>query len=114
MDSHLDTSTVFVSADFELHLTLIRATQNSLIPKLLDSIIDLLTEKRKSTCYVDPSPQRGQQHHIKSLDAVFRRDASTAPRNMKKHLQQIREDGEKLARCNRSGHVAAGVSTILL
>ncbi len=94
MDTALDNVEVFVEADLDFHLALAEATQNPIIPILMDSIIDLLREQRKRIGLVDGGLQRGQFHHKKILDAVMRRDAQAARQTMQDHLGQVRKDSK--------------------
>ena len=73
---------------------LAEATQNPIIPILMDSIIDLLREQRKRTGLTKGGLQRGQIHHKKILDAVARHDAETAHQAMQDHLKQVRKDSK--------------------
>jgi len=94
MDTALDNVDVFVEADLDFHLALAEATQNPIIPILMDSIIDLLREQRKRTGLTKGGLQRGQIHHKKILDAVARHDAETAHQAMQDHLKQVRKDSK--------------------
>jgi GntR family transcriptional repressor for pyruvate dehydrogenase complex len=92
MDTALDNADVFVEADLDFHLALAEATQNPIIPILMDSIIDLLREQRKRTGNVEGGLARGQYHHKIILEAVVKRDPQAARQAMQNHLQQVRED----------------------
>lgn len=92
MDTALDNVEIFVEADLDFHLALAEATQNPIIPSLMDSIIDLLREQRKRTGNVEGGLARGQYHHKKILEAVIQRDPQAARKAMQDHLQQVRED----------------------
>jgi len=94
MDTALDNVEVFVEADLDFHLALAEATQNPLIPILMDSVIDLLREQRKRIGLVDGGLQRGQFHHKKILEAVIRRDSQAARQSMQDHLEQVRNDSK--------------------
>ncbi len=85
-------SDAFVEADLDFHLALAEATQNPIIPALMDSVIDLLREQRKRTGNVSGGLARGQYHHKIILDAVIKRDPDAARQAMQDHLQQVRED----------------------
>jgi GntR family transcriptional repressor for pyruvate dehydrogenase complex len=85
-------SEAFVEADLDFHLALAEATQNPIIPALMDSVIDLLREQRKRTGNVSGGLARGQYHHKIILDAVIKRDPEAARQAMQNHLQQVRED----------------------
>ncbi len=93
MDATLDDADAFIEADLGFHLALARATQNVLIPTLIDPIVDLLREHRKRIFLVNGAA-RGQFHHKRILDAVVRRDAEAARQAMRAHLAQVRKDGE--------------------
>ena len=92
METALDNADVFVEADLDFHLALAEATQNPVIPALMDSIIDLLREQRKQTGNVEGGLARGQYHHKNILEAVTQRDSQAARQAMQDHLQQVRED----------------------
>ena len=94
METALDNVDVFAEADLDFHLALAEATQNPIIPVLVDSIIDLLREQRKRIGLVNGGLQRGQSHHKKILDAVIRRDPQAARQAMQDHLEQVRTDSE--------------------
>jgi GntR family transcriptional repressor for pyruvate dehydrogenase complex len=94
MDKALDDADVFVEADLDFHLALAQATQNPIIPILLDPIIDLLREHRKRIALVKGGLERGQFHHKRILDALVRRDPQGARQAMHSHLQQVRADSE--------------------
>lgn len=94
MDTALDNVEVFVEADLDFHLALAEATQNPIIPILMDSIIDVLREDRKRTGLVSGGLQRGQSHHKKILDAVIHRDPQAARQAMRDHLKQVRDDSK--------------------
>lgn len=93
MDQSLQDVETFIEADLDFHLTLAEATQNDLIPTLLDSIIELLREDRKSIfLHVEGGASRGQFHHKRILDAIAAHDAERARAEMRAHLEQIRAD----------------------
>ena len=94
MDMALDNVEVFVEADLDFHLALAQATQNPIIPILMNSIIDMLREQRKRIALVGGGLVRGQYHHKKILDAVMRHDPKTARSAMQQHLGQVRKDSE--------------------
>jgi GntR family transcriptional repressor for pyruvate dehydrogenase complex len=94
MDTALDDVDLYVEADLDFHLALAEATQNPIIPALMDTIIDLLREQRKRIALVQGGLQRGQVHHKEILEAVIRHDAEAARQAMQQHLQQVREDSD--------------------
>ncbi len=92
MDAALDDGDTFIEADLDFHLALAEASQNPLIPALIDSIVDLLREQRMAIFRVAGGPQRGQYHHKRILEAVSRHDPEAAREAMRAHLRQVRED----------------------
>ena len=92
METALDNAEIFVEADLDFHLALAEATQNPIIPILMNSIIEILREQRKRTGLVSGGLERGQSHHKMILDAVIHRDSQAARKAMQDHLQQVRED----------------------
>ncbi len=100
METALDNADVFEEADLDFHLALAEATQNPIIPSLMDSIIDLLREQRKRTGSVAGGLARGQYHHKQILEAVIQRDPQAARQAMKKHLQQVRKDSNASTRAS--------------
>lgn len=83
---------VFVEADLDFHLALAEATQNPIIPAMMDSIIDLLREHRKRIGLTEGGLERGQFHHKQILAAVRRGDPDAAREAMKRHLKQVADD----------------------
>ncbi len=96
MDAALNDADAFIEADLNFHLALARATQNALIPTLIDPIVGLLREHRKRIFLAHGAP-RGQYHHKRILQAVIRHDPAAARQAMRAHLEQVRKDGETAA-----------------
>ncbi|GAC1522432.1 MAG: hypothetical protein NVS3B14_23270 [Ktedonobacteraceae bacterium] len=92
MDENLENADAFIDADNGFHEALARATQNTLIFMLTNSIVNLLSEQRKQVFDVEGGPQRGQIHHRRILESVTRRDPEAARAAMRSHLRQVRED----------------------
>ena len=94
MDAALENPDRYIEADLDFHLVLAEATQNSLIPALIDSIVDLLREQRARIFQAGSGPEHGQVHHKLILDAIIRHDPASAREAMRAHLQQVREDSQ--------------------
>lgn len=97
MDTALDNVDVFVEADLDFHLAMAEATQNPIIPILMDSIIDMLREQRKRTGVTRGGLERGQYHHKQIVQAIIRRDIEASRQTMRLHLQQVRDDSKASA-----------------
>jgi len=94
MDASLADAESFIEADLDFHLAIAEASQNMLIPALIDSIVDLLREHRMRIFRTGDGARRGQYHHKRILKAIKRRDPSVARETMRAHLRQVREDTE--------------------
>lgn len=94
MDEMLRDADAFIAADQDFHRALAEATQNSLIPMLLDPIVDRLQDQRKAIFLVEEGAARGQYHHKQILESVIRREPENARKAMRAHLQQVRADSE--------------------
>jgi GntR family transcriptional repressor for pyruvate dehydrogenase complex len=94
MELAYDNADLYIEADLDFHLALAEATQNPLIPALMDTVVDLLREQRKRAASVKGGLQRSQFHHKKILDAVIKHDAQAARLEMQAHLEQVRKDLE--------------------
>lgn len=92
MNASIGNPDQFVEADLDFHLALAQATQNPLIPALMDTIIGLLREQRRHTAMVEGGLRRGQYHHNKIMTAIVRRDPQAARAAMQHHLDQVRSD----------------------
>lgn len=92
MDEAMESADVYVEADLEFHLALAGATQNKLIPTLIDPIMDLLRKQRSRIFLVDGGAERGQYHHKRILDAVKEHNPASAREAMQAHLAQVRQD----------------------
>jgi GntR family transcriptional regulator, transcriptional repressor for pyruvate dehydrogenase complex len=86
----------FVEADLDFHLALAEATQNPVIPALLDPIIELMREQRTLVTVQNGVAQHGQNNHKIILEAIRRRDPDAAREAMRHHLEQVRKDFELL------------------
>lgn len=99
MDAAMSDADAFIEADLDFHMALAVATENPLIPALIDTIVDLLREQRKQV-FVSGGAVHGQQHHKEILDAVERHDSEAARQAMRGHLSQIRQDIEANAKAS--------------
>ncbi len=95
MDTALNDAERFVEADLDFHLALAEATQNDIIPILIDSIVDLLREQRKGIFQTPGGPQRGQLHHKRILKALKEHNSDAARKAMCAHLAQVRKDSQE-------------------
>lgn len=94
MDAALNHADEFIEADLNFHLALAQATQNTLIPALIDPIVDLLRDHRKMIFNTPGAPQRGQAYHKRILAAVEQHNAQAARQAMRGHLNQVLKDSQ--------------------
>ncbi len=92
MDVVIRDAGMFVEADLDFHQALAEGTQNTIIPVLIDSIVDVLREERRRIALTPHGLVRGQSHHKRILEAVSRHDPEAAREAMRAHLRQVRED----------------------
>lgn len=96
MDANLRNADLYIRADNDFHQALAKATQNTLILTLVNSIVVLLSEQRKQIFTVDGGPERGQVHHKHILETIIYRDPEAAREAMRAHLQQVRQDASTI------------------
>ena len=90
MDASMDKLEAYIAADNLFHQAIARATQNNLLATLLDPIMDLLIEQRKSNFLAGvQSPQRAQHYHKEILEAINHCNPEDAKKSMKSHLEQV-------------------------
>lgn len=94
MDRAMNDPETYIEADLDFHLALAQGSNNTLIPVLIDTLVDLLREHRKRAASVDGGLERGQPFHKTILEAVILKDSDAARDTMRAHLQQIRKDIE--------------------
>jgi DNA-binding FadR family transcriptional regulator len=82
----------YIEADLDFHRALAEAGANPLVLSLIDSIVAALREQRMRVFKVEGSPERGQYHHKRILDAIGHHDSQGAREAMRAHLHQVRED----------------------
>lgn len=82
----------YIFHDNLFHLALAEATDNDLLPRMIQPIVSLLQEMRRVTMTVEGATERAQEYHRALLKQVKRRDARGAARTMKGHLAQVRRE----------------------
>ena len=78
-----------VEEDSEFHYAIARAARNSVVLKVLDVLMDLLSATRARTLQVDGRLQRSLAGHRRVLEAIKRHDADAAERAVKQHVEEI-------------------------
>jgi GntR family transcriptional repressor for pyruvate dehydrogenase complex len=75
--------------DTDFHATLARATQNSVVVRIMETLNDLLIESRKQTLRQKGRPLRSLEGHEAVVAALRRRDPDAAAAAMHRHIDQI-------------------------
>lgn len=78
-----------IAEDTAFHSTLARATRNSVVVRVMETLNDLLVESRKLTLKPKGRPERSFQGHQAVVAALRRRDPEGAARAMHEHIDQI-------------------------
>jgi GntR family transcriptional repressor for pyruvate dehydrogenase complex len=79
-----------IAEDSEFHYAIARAANNSVLLKVLDTLMHLLRDTRKRSLQVEGRLERSYEGHLLILAALKRRDAAEAETAMRQHLQDIR------------------------
>jgi GntR family transcriptional regulator, transcriptional repressor for pyruvate dehydrogenase complex len=77
--------------DAEFHYGVAMASDNSVVLKVLDIVMDLLLETRERSLQVGGRPQKSLVGHRRILAAIKRRNASAAEDAMRQHIQDIED-----------------------
>ncbi|MEF3312990.1 FadR/GntR family transcriptional regulator [Paenibacillus sp. GYB004] len=97
MDSELGTEAVGEKQDMRFHLTLAKATHNSIMVKLLETIsaqVELtIRETRRVRLYANKAIASQLWHEHKAIfDAVAARDVEQAQAEMRRHLNHVEDE----------------------
>jgi GntR family transcriptional regulator, transcriptional repressor for pyruvate dehydrogenase complex len=94
-----------VEEDSAFHLALAEATHNRVVPRLIQTINDLLLESRLRSLQTPDRPRRSLEGHVRIVAALRAGDAEAARRAMREHIAEIgavlraaRETSERPAR----------------
>lgn len=96
MDEAASDVEAFITADHRFHVAIGKASGNSLVPLMLDPIVELLHEQRQRLFFVEHSASTAQDFHHKILAAIQQRDPRAAFAEMRAHLVQVSGDIERL------------------
>jgi len=86
--------------DTAFHAALARATRNTVVVRIMETLNDLLTESRKLALRQRSRPERSLKGHEAVVTALARHDPDGAARAMHAHIDEI---AELLQRTHRSG-----------
>lgn len=80
-----------VEEDSEFHYNIAMASDNSVVLKVLDVLMDLLRETRERSLQVEGRPQKSLAGHKRILAAIKRHDAGAAEAAMRHHIEDVEE-----------------------
>jgi GntR family transcriptional repressor for pyruvate dehydrogenase complex len=80
-----------VAEDTEFHYSVALASDNSVVLKVIDILMDLLRDTRARSLQVEGRPQKSLAGHRRILAAIKRHDAEAARDAMRRHLEDVEE-----------------------
>jgi len=89
---------VAIEEDSQFHYAIARASENVVVLKVLDALMDVLLEIRERSLQVEGRPQKSVAGHWRILAAIKRHDATAARNAMRRHIEDVEEIVRKLAR----------------
>jgi len=90
-DEKLRRGVAAIEEDNEFHYTIAMASENSVVLKVLDVLMDLLRETRERSLQVEGRPQKSIAGHRRILIAIKRHDPLAAELAMRRHLEEVSE-----------------------
>ena len=88
-DDKLRRRELAIEEDSEFHYNVAMASDNSVVLKVLDVLMDLLRETRERALQVEGRPQKSLAGHRRILLAIKRRDPAAAEDAMRRHIQDV-------------------------
>lgn len=104
MESSIKDIERHVAADERFHLALATASDNELFEGLIQPIVFLLKEARKTMAKSPGVADRALEHHRRLLEAIKGKDAFRAESEMRRHMEQVEGD---LAAARAGGKASA-------
>ena len=80
-----------ISEDSEFHYAIALASGNSVVLKVLDTLMDLLRDSRERSLQVEGRPQKSLAGHRRIFGAIKRRDSEAAKVAMRRHIENVEE-----------------------
>jgi GntR family transcriptional repressor for pyruvate dehydrogenase complex len=80
-----------IAEDAEFHYAIALASGNSVVLKVIDTLMDLLRDTREHSLQVEGRAQKSLAGHRKILAAIKRRDAEAAKAAMRRHIEDVEE-----------------------
>lgn|SRR5579862_3849847 len=80
-----------VDEDTEFHYSVALASDNSVVLKVIDILMEQLRDTRARSLQVEGRPQKSLGGHRRILAAIKRRDSEAAQAAMRRHLEDVEE-----------------------
>ncbi len=80
-----------IAEDSEFHYSIALASRNSVVFKVLDTLMDLLRDTRERSLQIEGRPQKSLAGHRRILAAIKRHDAEAAKAAMRRHIEDVEE-----------------------
>lgn len=80
-----------VAEDAEFHYSIALASDNSVVLKVIDTLMDLLRDTRERSLQLEGRPQKSLAGHRRILAAIKRHDAEAAKSAMRRHIEDVEE-----------------------
>lgn len=90
-EQRLRTGESTVGEDSEFHYAIALASGNSVVLKVLDTLMDLLRDSRERSLQEDGRQQKSLAGHRRILTAIKRRDSDAAKVAMRRHIEDVEE-----------------------
>ncbi len=78
-----------IDEDAEFHYAIALASDNTVVLKVIDVLMDLLRDTRERSLQVEGRPERSLAGHQEILDAIKRRDQAGAEAAMCRHIEAV-------------------------
>ncbi len=78
-----------IAEDSEFHYAIALASGNSVVRKVLDTLMDLLRDSRERSLQVAGRPQKSLTGHRRILAAIARHDSDAAQLAMRRHIEDV-------------------------
>jgi GntR family transcriptional regulator, transcriptional repressor for pyruvate dehydrogenase complex len=80
-----------IAEDAEFHYSIALASGNSVVLKVIDTLMDLLRDTREHSLQVEGRAEKSLAGHRRILSAIKRHDAEAAKAAMRRHIEDVEE-----------------------
>jgi GntR family transcriptional repressor for pyruvate dehydrogenase complex len=80
-----------ITEDAEFHYSIALASGNTVVLKVIDTLMDLLRDTRERSLQVEGRAQKSLAGHRRILAAIKRHDTEAANTAMRRHVEDVEE-----------------------